>query len=50
VRWLRSVIWALLVLGFLAFLVAGADRPADPRLTNQMLPGFTPPTTTVSHP
>lgn len=50
VRGLRSVVWGLLVLGFLAFLVAGADRPADPRLTNQVLPGFNPPTTAVSHP
>ena len=50
VRWLRSVVWTLLVLACLAFLVAGADRPADPHLTNQLLPGFSPPTTVVSHP
>ena len=50
VRWLRSVVWAVLVLGCLAFLVAGADSPPDPYLTNHVLPGFSPPTTVVSHP
>ena len=49
VRWLRSVVWGLVLLGCLAFLVEGANRPADPRLTNHLLPGFSPPTT-VSHP
>ena len=48
-RWFRSVVWTLLLLGCLAFLVAGANGPADPHLTNRFLPGFAPPTT-VSHP
>lgn len=48
-RWARSVVWGLLLLACLAFLIQGANRPADPYLTNQYLPGYSPPTT-LSHP
>jgi hypothetical protein len=49
VRWLRAVVWLLVALTVLAFLVQGANRPADPYLTNHYLPGYRPPTT-LSHP
>lgn len=56
-RWVRAAVSIVLVAGFLGFLVEGADRPADPYLTNHVLPGYrppavspAPPTTGVSHP
>ena len=49
-RWLRSVVWALFVAGCLAFLVRGADGPANPYLSNHMLPGYAPPKTTPAPP
>lgn len=48
-RWVRAAVWALLVVAVLGFLVQGANRPADPYLTRQHLPGYTPPAS-VSHP
>ena len=48
-RWLRSAVWVVLLAGCLGFLVQGANRPADPYLTNHYLPGYSPPAT-VSHP
>ena len=48
-RWLRSAVWVVFLAGCLGFLVHGANRPADPYLTNQYVPGQSPPTT-VSHP
>lgn len=48
-RWLRSAVWTVFLLGCVAFLVQGANRPADPHLTNNYLPGYSPPTS-LSHP
>jgi hypothetical protein len=45
---LRGVVWALVVAGFIAFLLVGADRPLRPHLTNVYLPGWHPPA--PSHP
>ncbi|HZT64543.1 MAG TPA: hypothetical protein VFA11_02020 [Acidimicrobiales bacterium] len=43
VRRLRGLIWSLLALAVLGFLVAGADRPADPYLSNRTLAPPPPP-------
>lgn len=43
-RWvltvLRAVVWTLIVAGFVAFLLVGADRPLRPHLTDVYLPGW----------
>lgn len=43
---LRDGVWALVLVSLLSFLVQGANRPADPYLTNQYLPGTAPGATT----
>ena len=37
VRRLRAAVWAMIGLGVLGFLVEGANRPANPYLSNQLL-------------
>ena len=33
--WFRRVVWTVLLAGLLAFVVRGADRPADPFLPSE---------------
>jgi hypothetical protein len=39
---IRAAVWLLLMAALLDFLVQGANRPADPYLTNHYLPGTAP--------
>lgn len=41
--WARRAVWTVLVLGLLAFVIRGADRPADPVLADAGSSGLTPP-------
>ena len=35
IEWFRRVLWTVLLAGLLAFVVRGADRPADPFLPSE---------------